>query len=251
MIWLFAVLACGEAEPEPPAAEAVAEPSEPSALVDAPAGPRPERIAARHILAKVSPIERGGDKGEAARALIAEAQARLAAGEDFRLVAADLSEDASSRRGGTLAVAEYETWVPAFSDVAFALEVGEISGVVETEFGYHIIQRIPLDERHLQQIVVRYASALGASSHEVTRSEDEALALAEHILVELEAGMDFEEAARTWSEGPMGPRGGDIGVVLVGELGVGIEEAVAELDIGETSGVVRSPFGVHILKRVE
>ena len=248
MSWLLALLACGEAE-SPEIAQAPPTEAEPT-VDEAPQGPLPERVAARHILVQVTKTS-SAERRERALQKIREAERRVKAGEDFRVVAAEVSDDGSSRRGGTLSVAEKGTWVAEFEAVAFRLEVGEVSGVVETEFGYHIIQRIPLEERHLQQVVIRYADAPGANIFDVSRSKEEARQLAAQVLEQVEGGMPFDEAARTWSEGPMAERGGDIGVVLVGELGPGIDEAIETLDPGAVTGPVESPFGFHVLKRIE
>ena len=254
MSWLLVLLACGEVEPSTrptPAQPQASGQSPASTPVEAAPVARPDRVAARHILTKVRPLERGSATDKDARRRIEEARDRLAAGEDFRDVASVVSEDGSAKRGGWLGVGEYATWVPEFSEAAFALEVGETSDIIQTEFGYHLVQRVAIDERHLLQIVVRYAEAKGAAFYEVTRSEAEARALTDQILAEIEAGMPFDEAARTWSEGPMAARGGDIGVVLRGELGADVDEAVSGLEVGQVSAAVRTPFGFHILKRVE
>lgn len=64
---------------------------------------------------------------------------RLNNGEDFAQLAKELSEGPSGPNGGDLGYFEKERMVPEFGEAAFALEIGEISDVVQTEFGYHII----------------------------------------------------------------------------------------------------------------
>jgi parvulin-like peptidyl-prolyl isomerase len=62
-------------------------------------------------------------------------------GAEFADLAASHSDCPSGGQGGQLGVFGRGQMVDAFEDAAFALEIGEISGVIETPFGYHLIQR--------------------------------------------------------------------------------------------------------------
>jgi len=107
---------------------------------------QPAEISARHLLVaykgglRASPGI-GRSKAEAlARA--EEAQKRAIAGEDFvALVKQYSDEPGAGERGGDLGKFDRQSMVPAFANAAFALKVGEISAVVETQFGYHVIKR--------------------------------------------------------------------------------------------------------------
>lgn len=98
-----------------------------------------EQVRASHILIR---FDQGAD--EAAKAAARErAEAILAkakAGEEFGRLAAENSEDSSSSRGGDLGFFRRGLMVPPFEAAAFAMQPGEISEIVETQFGYHIIQ---------------------------------------------------------------------------------------------------------------
>ncbi|GAB4340239.1 MAG: peptidylprolyl isomerase [Candidatus Abyssubacteria bacterium] len=100
---------------------------------------QPEQISARHILIKVSPDADEATKSEA-RSKIDEVQKRLEEGEDFGTVAKERSEGPSAQQGGDLGYFSRGQMVKPFEDAAFALNVGEMSDVVETQFGYHIIK---------------------------------------------------------------------------------------------------------------
>lgn len=108
----------------------------------------PEAIHARHILVKPG----SGDDAakQAAREKIAEVQKKLQDGADFAALATEYSDGPSAPRGGDLGFFGHGQMVSAFEEVAFALQPGEISEVVETQFGFHIIK---LDERRDERTV--------------------------------------------------------------------------------------------------
>lgn len=66
---------------------------------------------------------------------------KLKKGEGFATLAQQYSIDGSRRRGGDLGEFGRGMMVKPFEDAAFALKPGEISGIVKTQFGYHIIKR--------------------------------------------------------------------------------------------------------------
>ena len=98
-----------------------------------------ESVHARHILIKVLPA---ADETQKAAALekIDAIQERLYAGEDFVSLARSYSEGPSSDNGGDLGYFGRGQMVKLFEDAAFALEPGQVSGIVQTEYGYHLIQ---------------------------------------------------------------------------------------------------------------
>lgn len=100
---------------------------------------QPEKIQARHILIKVEPE---GDEAAKAVALkeIKKIQGELQKGGDFAQLAKKYSQCPSSAEGGDLGYFARGQMVKPFEDAAFSLKKGEISGIVETDFGYHLIQ---------------------------------------------------------------------------------------------------------------
>jgi peptidyl-prolyl cis-trans isomerase C len=100
---------------------------------------QPERVHAQHILIKV---EAGADEHNKAAALkkIEAVKKRVLAGEDFGKLAKECSEGPSNTRGGDLGYFTRGQMVKPFEDAAFKLAPNEISGVVETQFGYHLIK---------------------------------------------------------------------------------------------------------------
>ena len=78
---------------------------------------------------------------EAAEVQISDLKSELEGGAKFADVARENSDCPSSGQGGELGSFSRGMMVGAFEDTAFTLEVGSTSGVIETEFGYHIIHR--------------------------------------------------------------------------------------------------------------
>ena len=74
---------------------------------------------------------------------------------------------------------------------------------------------------------------------------------AEQILVQLRGGMDFAELARLKSIDPSSNNGGDIGFFGPGEMIPAFEEAAMALKVGGISGIIETPMGFHIIKRIE
>ena len=100
---------------------------------------RPEQVRASHILIQVP---QGADqaKRDQALATIKALKVRIDNGEDFASLAMENSEGPSKAKGGDLGFFGREQMVKPFSDAAFALQPGQISDVVETQFGYHLIK---------------------------------------------------------------------------------------------------------------
>ncbi|MEJ2280751.1 MAG: peptidylprolyl isomerase [Candidatus Bathyarchaeota archaeon] len=67
---------------------------------------------------------------------------RIKKGEKFSAIAKDISICPSKKRGGDLGTFGRGQMVKDFENAAFALEKGQISGIVKTQFGYHIIKRL-------------------------------------------------------------------------------------------------------------
>ncbi|MCD4805263.1 MAG: peptidylprolyl isomerase [Desulfobacterales bacterium] len=102
---------------------------------------QPEQIKASHILIKVEP---GADeiKKSEAKEKIKKIKQKLNKGEDFATLAKEFSEGPSKNKGGDLGYFQRGQMVKPFEDAAFALKTEEVSDIVETQFGYHIIKVI-------------------------------------------------------------------------------------------------------------
>ncbi len=114
---------------------------------------KPDRIHTRQIMFNVKtdadPAER-----EAARKKAVAARERAMAGEDFAALAIELSDGPNALNGGDLGFTAPGQMVEGFDDAVWLLETGEISEVIETQLGYHVVkveeitigESVPLDD---------------------------------------------------------------------------------------------------------
>jgi parvulin-like peptidyl-prolyl isomerase len=104
----------------------------------------PEQVRVRHILLKWKPLGTQDDRA-ALREQMRPILERARAGEDFAALAREYSEDSATRvYGGDTGLFPRGSMVPAFEEVAFGLQPGEVSEPVDTVFGVHILK---LEER--------------------------------------------------------------------------------------------------------
>lgn len=105
----------------------------------------PGHIRASHILVSYAgaPQTEATRTKEEAASLAADLLARIKNGGDFEDLARRYSDcpTARSERSGDLGFFKKGRMVKPFEDAAFALEAGEVSGIIETKYGYHIIMR--------------------------------------------------------------------------------------------------------------
>lgn len=106
-----------------------------------------EKIHTRHILvryrgAKNAPDDVRRSKSEAQRLAMQIRSDVSQPGADFAAIARERSEDSSAERGGDMGEVGRGRFAQAYEDVAFNLQPGQISDAVETEFGFHVIQRV-------------------------------------------------------------------------------------------------------------
>jgi parvulin-like peptidyl-prolyl isomerase len=99
----------------------------------------PEQVHARHILVQADSASSAEERARA-RATAEEILALLRAGSDFEALARERSQDPSAAQGGDLGWVDRDKMVPEFEAVAFALRDGEVSSLVETVFGFHVIR---------------------------------------------------------------------------------------------------------------
>jgi peptidyl-prolyl cis-trans isomerase D len=177
-----------------------------------------KKVNARHILIKVKDGASDDEKktaratidgalqrvkaGDAAAARLAKPEAlkggekerleKEAADNAFAKVAEELSEDSSKSQGGSLGTFGEGAMVKPFEEAAFKLEKGQISDVVETKFGFHVIKVedvVPPTKKELAEVELEIGKQLVREDAQ----KIEARKLADEALVELKAGKTFAE----------------------------------------------------------
>ena len=123
-------------------------------------------LTVRHLVVLSERYEADARRREA-RAQAAAALERIQAGEDFAAVAGEVSQEpGAAERGGRLEPGREGTWVSEFWTAASALDAGEVSGVVETPYGFHVLEleardTVPFQESR-SSVILDAAAALGA-----------------------------------------------------------------------------------------
>ncbi|MDX2472131.1 MAG: peptidylprolyl isomerase [Candidatus Krumholzibacteria bacterium] len=83
----------------------------------------------------------------------------------------------------------------------------------------------------------------------ITRTKEEALALAQEVARKAKDGGDFTALAKEYSDGPSGPQGGDLGVWVQGRMVPEFDTAILGMEIGGVSDPVETAFGYHVITR--
>ena len=206
---------------------------------------RKETVDISHIFLKVKP---GEEARNSAINRMNEIKRRLEEGEDFAELAQQFSDDPGSRdRGGELGFTQRGDFVKEFEEVAFALEEGERSDIVETQYGFHIIEMI---EKRGEKIRVRHILA-GA---EATEADKQATIeqLREIYRQLTEEGADFIELVKQYSEDESSlPDNGHLGEFDLDQLAQTAQafiKALKDVSPGEVTAPFQSQFGYHIIK---
>ncbi len=112
----------------------------------------PEEVRVRHILIKV-PTNANAQTVAAAKAKAEDILKQLKAGGNFDELAKKNSDDPGSKaQGGELGFIQHGATVPAFDQAAFSLQPGQLSPVIRTQFGFHILQVEEKQPAHLKSV---------------------------------------------------------------------------------------------------
>jgi len=219
--------------------------------------PWPPFVSASHILFAYKGAMRAAPTikrtAKEARAAAEKVLAQLRTGKiTFEQAAKTYSDDPSAKTsGGKLGQQPTRGFPPVFVDSLVNMKVGDLSEVVETPFGFHILRKDKIVKpMRASHILIAWKGAMRAGAG-ITRSKEAALKLAKEILAKVQAGEDFAKAAREFSDGPSKSRGGDLGVFRAGQMIPAFEEACRKAKVGSIVGPVETPFGFHIIKRTQ
>ena len=202
-----------------------------------------------HILVLVAP-QATAEMIDQRRRRAVQALGELRKGGNFAQVAAAFSDAPDALQGGALG------WRPAarlptlFTTVLEKLEPGEVSDIIRSPNGFHIIKllekrgkaaAVGVQQTHVRHILLRAREGLSDAE-----ARDRLAKLRERI----EKGADFAELARVNSEDATAPRGGDLGWLTAGDTVPEFERAMNALSEGAVSQPIQTPFGWHLVQVV-
>lgn len=188
------------------------------------------------------------DEREQAMARARQILDELAAGESFESLARRYSDSPTASDGGNLGWRTGDNLPDLFRDAAASLDVGEVSEVIDSPGGLHIVtvlDRRGSGRQMVDQWQARHILIPVEGETDILAAEETARRLRERI----NQGEDFGELARVHS-GDNGSRlkGGELGWVSPGDTVPAFEEALRNLEINEISEPVETPFGVHLIE---
>ena len=181
---------------------------------------------------------------------------QLKSGADFAKLAATYSESNEALNGGDLGWRSQDRLPQLFLDATANLKPGEVSGIVKSGNGFHIVKLIDrrasgsaqpgaavVQQTHVRHILIKVNQVVTAAE-------------ARRKLLELKERLDnhaatFEDLAKLYSNDLSAAKGGDLGWVYPGDTVPEFERAMNELKLGEVSQPIESPFGYHLIQVVE
>ena len=206
---------------------------------------------ASHILIRVTPESSPADTLTAWNK-ISELRKQISEGADFNELAAQNSEDPSAAQNkGLLGYFSAFQMVYPFEEATYRTPVGQVSEIIRTRFGYHII--FVHDER-LTPGEIRVAHIMKMFPQQASEETIENLRLStDSIWQRATSGEDFAELAKMYSDDKQtAPAGGEMRWFSPTNMVPAFAEAAFALkNDGDISPVIRTPYGWHIIKRLE
>jgi len=181
-----------------------------------------------------------------------EALGQIRAGRDFGQVAAIFSEAPDAMNSGLLEPRPISRLPRLYAEAIASLRPGEVSGVLRSPAGFHIVKLIGRDAAAIDHRPIRQTRArhILIRSGELVSSEEARRKLV-GIRERLEHGGDFAQLARLHSGDLTAAKGGDLGWLYEGDTVPEFERAMDALPIGEISQPVNTPFGWHLIQVLE
>lgn len=210
-----------------------------------------EELHLAHILLRLpeqaNPTQLLRIRGRAEQAL-----EQLKRREDFAKVAASYSDATDALSGGSIGLRPLDRLPSLYADAAQNMKPGEISGILRSPAGFHIIKvierrggaRLP---QSMRQTLARH---ILIKINELV-PEGEALRKARALKERLDNSADFAELARLNSNDASASKGGDLGWLFQGDTVPDFESAMDGLKIKETSQPVKTQFGYHLIQVLE
>lgn len=207
-----------------------------------------EQYQLQHILISVPEAATAKDIADAHKR-IEELRQKALAGENFSQLAIAYSQGQQALEGGDLGFRKYEQLPSLFADLVLNMKVGDISDVIKSPSGFHLIRlenkRADVPQRIVRQTKVRH---ILIRPSELVDSAQAKLKI-EELRDRIKAGEDFAQLAKTHSEDKVSSaNGGDLGWVNPGVMEKDFETAMDKLAVNELSPPVQTQYGWHLIQ---
>ena len=203
-----------------------------------------------HILIAV-PENASPEQIQARRARADDIHAQLSKGADFAQLSASSSDAPNAMQGGAFGWRSSGKIPALFVDALKPLQPGQISPVLKSSNGFHILKLN--DKRGLDatlNVTQTHARHILIKTNELT-SESDARNRLLQLKERIDNGAKFEDLARQHSDDGSASKGGDLGWINPGDTVPEFEKAMNALKVGEISQPVQSPFGLHLIQVLE
>ncbi|KAB2937844.1 MAG: molecular chaperone SurA [Rhodocyclaceae bacterium] len=210
-----------------------------------------EEFNLAHILLRV-PEQAKPEQLARLQARAEEIIAQLRRGADFGQLAASHSDAPDGLSGGLMGWRSVERLPTLFAEAVTKLKPGELSDVLRSPAGYHILKLLdrrggaikaqPVEQTRARHILIKTSELV---------SETEARRRLADLKDRLAHGGDFAELARLHSNDLSASKGGDLGWLNPGDTVPDFEQAMNRLKPGEVGEPVKSPFGWHLIQVLE
>ncbi|WP_420589720.1 peptidylprolyl isomerase [Bacterioplanoides sp.] len=169
-------------------------------------------------------------------------------GADFRQTAIAKSNGRNALKGGNLGWRKEAQLPGIFANVIPAMKTGDISNPIKSASGFHIVKLLDKRGGNTQMVTQSKVRHILVQPNEL-RNKEKTSALIQQLYQRLQAGEDFAELAREFSDDPgSGASGGDLGWVNPGDMVPAFDKTMAATEPGKMSTPFESRFGWHILQ---
>ena len=196
----------------------------------------PEQVSLSHIFMIPKPSAKAREQASSLAESLVDS---LRNGADFAALAKKYSQDpGSASSGGDLGWAKRGQFVPEFEHAVFDLKPGEISEVVETQFGFHVIQLLDRrgDQVHVRHILIQVPH--------LQADDDSVVVMLDSLRARAMAGESFAKIANQYSQDQdTKDLGGDLGTLTVDQLEPSFLATVNKLKVGEISVPDKITYG--------
>jgi peptidyl-prolyl cis-trans isomerase SurA len=204
-----------------------------------------------HILVAVpdgaSPEQRA-EKRKRAEGILAQ----LKGGADFAQMAVSYSDGQQALQGGDLDWRGAQDLPKAFIDAVTQLQPGQVSGLIETTSGYHILKLLDTRGGAARETVTETRARHILLQPNTIRDEEQTRLQARELYDRLRKGADFAELARRYSDDAASKNsGGDLGFLPPGQLVPDFQSQIDALAPGQISEPFHTQFGWHIAQVME